>query len=110
MDTLTTEQLERSMRDNEEFTLINVLDEDAFSTNHIPGSINIPVNRDDFVQTVENEVADKDAHVIVYCASTDCDASFKAAEKLDAAGFTNVYDYEEGMAGWRDADNLVASS
>lgn len=110
MQTLTTEQLERAMRDNESFTLINVLDQDAFSKHHIPGSINIPLQRPDFLEQVENEVGDTDAQIIVYCADTDCTASAKAAEKLEAAGYTRVYDYEEGMAGWRDAENLVASS
>lgn len=110
METLTTEQLERAMRDNERFTLINVLDTDEFNKNHIPVSINIPVSQEGFLDAVENEVNDRDAPVIVYCANEDCPASTKAAEKLDQAGYTNVYDYEGGMVAWQEADNLVASS
>lgn len=110
METLTTEQLERAMRDNERFTLINVLDMDEFNKNHIPGSINIPLSQEGFLDAVEHEVNDKDAHIIVYCANEDCPASTKAAEKLDQAGYTNVYDYEGGMVAWQEADNLVASS
>lgn len=109
MQTLTTEQLERVMRDNESFTLINVLDQDAFSEQHIPGSVNIPLDQSDFVEQVENEAGSKDAKIVVYCANTDCPASEKAAGKLEEAGYKNVYDYEEGMAGWQEADNLVAS-
>jgi len=39
-----------------------------------------------------------------------CPASARAAEKLEQAGYTNVYDDEEGTAGWREAQHRVASS
>ena len=43
--------------------------------------------------------------VIVYCANVNCDSSTHGAEKLIAAGFTNVYDMAEGHQGWQQAFN-----
>ncbi len=83
--------------------LVNVLDKDAFRQQHIPGSINIPISREDFTTKVKRKAGGKDNKIVVYCASTDCSASPKAAGKLDEAGFTNVYHYEAGMMGWASA-------
>lgn len=91
-----------------DLTLINVLSEEDFEKSHIPGSHNIPVDRDDFVQAVERVAGGKDSTIVVYCASFDCDASPKAAKQLDEAGFTNVYDFDGGMKEWLKAGYDVA--
>jgi rhodanese-related sulfurtransferase len=49
---------------------------------------------------VEELAESKDQMIIVYCANIDCDSSTKAAEKLDEAGFTKVFDYRVGAEGW----------
>ena len=110
MKTLDTEQLKNLMESAEEFVLINVLSEEAFENNHIPGSINIPVEGPGFTDDVVTEVVDQDQRIVVYCADEDCPASAEAAEKLESAGYTNVYDYEGGMAAWQDDGNLVESA
>ncbi|MWJ28552.1 rhodanese-like domain-containing protein [Halomonas sediminis] len=86
--------------EHEDFVLINVLPRDAFNKQHIRTSINIPVKDDDFVEKVEDVAGGKDRKVVVYCANFDCDASPKAAKKLEEAGFTQVYDYEGGTEDW----------
>lgn len=85
---------------HEDFVLINVLKPDAFRQQHIRTSINIPVGDEDFEQLVERVVADKSRKIVVYCANFNCDASVKAAEKLDSYGFEAVYDYEGGTKDW----------
>ena len=55
---------------------------------------------DDFVSTVDKVVADRTRAVVVYCANKECDASPKAAQKLEEAGFTQVFDYEGGTEDW----------
>lgn len=101
MKTITRDELKR-MNDMEhrDFVLINVLPKDAFNEQHIRTSINIPVESDDFIKKVELVAGDKERDIIVYCASTDCDASPKAAKKLEKAGFSNIYDYEGGTKDW----------
>lgn len=84
----------------DDFVLVNVLPRDAFKKAHIRTSINIPHEDDSFEAQVEKVAGGKDRKVVVYCANFDCDASSKAARKLDDAGFERVYDYEGGTKDW----------
>lgn len=101
MKPITRDEL-KTMNETEhdDFVLINVLPKEAFNKAHIRTSINVPVKDERFVETVEAVVGDKERKVVVYCANFDCDASPKAARKLEEAGFTQVYDYEGGTQDW----------
>jgi len=107
MKTLTTGQLDELREKQKDLALINVLSEEDFQKAHIPGSENIPLQSADFIRQVEHRMGGKDKPVVVYCASTQCDASPKAAQKLEEAGFTDVYDYEGGTQAWREAGREV---
>jgi rhodanese-related sulfurtransferase len=101
MKSIDRDQLKRMNEvEHEDFVLINVLPRKVFSDKHIRTSINIPVESDDFVERVESVVGHKDRKVVVYCANFDCDASPKAAKKLEEAGFSKVHDYEGGTEDW----------
>lgn len=101
MQTLSKLDLKRmNEQEHEDFVLINVLSPEAFNESHIRTSINIPLKRDDFTEMVALVAGRKDRKVVVYCASSECDASPKAAKKLEDAGFTRVYDYEGGTKDW----------
>ncbi len=91
-------------------TVINVLPESYFRKEHIPGSINIPHEQPDFVDQVGRHVNNKDDTIIVYCGSEACDASPKAAQKLENAGYRHVYDFEGGMEAWKQAGEAVESA
>ena len=86
--------------------LVNVLDATQFERKHIPRSINIPV--DELDQFEERFAKEKD--IIVYCASSDCDASPRAAKALSERGFTKVFDYEGGVADWEEGHLPMAGS
>lgn len=105
MKTLSTEQTESMLGDDA--VVINVLAPEEFEKAHIPETHNVPVADDDFVDEVTELVGDEDAAVVVYCAGPECDASPKAAARLEDAGFTRVYDYEGGMKAWLAAGNEV---
>lgn len=45
----------------------------------------------------------KDAEIVVYCANADCTASPELAEKIEEMGYSNVSDFEKGLAGWENA-------
>ncbi len=99
VETITRDALKQKMDSGEEFTLVNVLSPEQFEREHIPGSVNIPLDQ------VEEEFPkqfDEDDDIVVYCASPSCQASPKAAEKLDSMGFTNVKDYEGGLSDWKE--------
>ncbi|MEX0654269.1 MAG: rhodanese-like domain-containing protein [Phycisphaeraceae bacterium] len=107
MQTIDARQLEQMKARNEDFLLINVLPEESFREQHIPGSVNIPVNEDDFEERVEQLAGDKERTVVVYCASTECTASPAAANKLEDVGFTHVIDFAGGMQEWEQTNHPV---
>lgn len=85
--------------------LINVLSRESYIARHIPGSINIPKDQIELAETV---IPDKEQDIVVYCANSDCDASPQAAEKLLDMGYTSVWDFEEGLARWKQAGYTFA--
>jgi len=112
--TITAEALENRMKEEspnnvdekEGYALVNVLGSDAFDEEHIRGSINIPKGKED---TFEDRFS-KDKEIVVYCASTDCDASPKVAKELADRGFTRIVDFEAGMDGWKRVNGAVESA
>ena len=103
MKTLTKEKLKQMIDDHEDFVLINVLAEEYFDQEHIPGSVNISVKQEDFVDKVKARLPDKSKKVVVYCASFECQASTAAAKKLADEGYKDIYDYEGGIKEWKEA-------
>ena len=100
MDTITTDKLREMIDKKDDFLLIDVLGEKSFKQKHIPGSINVPLERKDFVDAIERIAGTKDRRIIVYCADEECSASPTAARKLEAAGFDQIIDYEGGIGAW----------
>ena len=49
------------------------------------------------------ESPDRDAEIVVYCASTTCDSSVQVGERLIELGYPNVHHYVEGKKGWIEA-------
>jgi len=47
---------------------------------------------------------------ITYCASFECQASTKAAEKLVSLGYSNVLDYKGGLKDYKEARLPVEGS
>lgn len=100
---ITARDLKQRLSTEDRPPVINVLPEEYYDAKHIPGSVNIPHNNEGFTQRVLELVEDQDEPVIVYCANADCDASVKAAQTLEQAGFSNVMDFEDGTEGWAQA-------
>ena len=92
------------MGEGSDFALIDVLGEMSYAQRHLPGAVNIPGATENFVAEVEKAVGgDKSKEVIVYCSSFSCQAYPAAAGKLADAEFTNVVDFEGGLADWKEA-------
>ncbi len=107
MQRISAEDLRERMKSDNCPVVINALTEDAFMAKHIPGSINIP---EENAEMAENILPVKNQDIVVYCANADCDASPNLAEKLMDMGYKNVWDFEEGLAGWRRAGyNLMGN-
>jgi rhodanese-related sulfurtransferase len=76
--------------------LIDVRTPEEYATGHIAGSINIPVQE---IGSRLNEIS-QDEPVVLYCRSGN--RSNQAAQILDGAGFTGVYDLG-GIQSWQTA-------
>lgn len=109
MKTITTEQLKSAKENHSDFLLVNTLDSEHFEKTKIAEAVNVPQSQDDFIEQVEETTNSKLRPIVVYCASADCNSSTKAAEKLEAAGFSDVYDYKGGAKAWEDAGESVGS-
>lgn len=97
---ISREELKKKLDQDEDFTLIEVLDEEEYERKHIRGAVNMPLKK---IGSEAEQELNHDDDIVVYCANKDCDASPKAAEKLEKLGFTNVKDYEEGKSDWEKA-------
>jgi rhodanese-related sulfurtransferase len=85
--------------------VVNVLSAEKFAQKRLPGSINVPEEDPAFLDRVYSAVPDKATPVIVHCSSMDCQASTRAARKLEAHGYKEVYDFKAGLQGWQEAGN-----
>jgi len=101
------ETLKQKMDRGDDFHLVEVLQPGPYNKAHIKGAINIPFTK---MGERARETFEKDDEIVVYCADTECQASPRAAEKLDAMGYVHVYDYEAGKADWMDAGYPVESA
>lgn len=113
MNTIDASRLESRLRNEKPdnfsadngFALVSVLSPDDFSSEHIPGSINIPEGS----QSEFEACFGKNKEIIVYCASEHCPLSGRTAKDLTARGFTNVVEFPGGMEAWRTRGNQIES-
>jgi rhodanese-related sulfurtransferase len=109
MQPITRTELKHKLDEGQDLALVEVLKPPAFAKFHLPGAINVPVDADDFEEQVEAAVPDKNKPIVVYCQNADCQASPKAARRLDELGYETVLDYEAGKVDWRDAGLPIES-
>jgi len=88
--------------DHDPVAVVDALPSKSFHESHLPGAINVPVD-EQFDQHIQQAVPDKNQDVIVYCMSEQCDASSKAAERMERLGYQHVFEYEGGKQDWEDA-------
>lgn len=109
MRTIIKSQLKQYLDQKQDLLLIDVLPREMFIKQHIPGAVNIPLkDNQNFLKDVEARAESEDQLIVVYCANIKCDASEKAAQKLESAGFTNVQRFEEGLEGWLGRKEIAA--
>lgn len=98
IDQLTTRRAEGRVAE-----FWNVLTDDYFTGELIPGSRRVPLDR------VGREAVElpKDTAIVVYCSGPTCPQSKSAGEKLAALGFTDVKVFEGGLEAWKDAGRTL---
>lgn len=71
-----------------------------FDGNLLPGAKWVPF--DTHEKDILSIIPSKDSLVVVYCSGVNCPASGWLYDKLAKLGFTNVYEYHEGIHDWMD--------
>ena len=101
INTISTEDLNQRLEQSKSLEFWNVLTDEYFSGEMIPGSRRIALNR------IGREIHDSnlswESEIVVYCAGPKCPQSAMAAQKLSDFGFTNVRAYEGGLEEWKNA-------
>lgn len=75
-----------------------------FEVSHIKNAIHVGYNKFDLATTTK-KIPNKNAFIVVYC--TLGVRSEDIAEKLKAAGYTNVFNLFGGIVDWKNKGNIV---
>jgi sulfur-carrier protein adenylyltransferase/sulfurtransferase len=84
---------------DEGVAIIDVRETDEVAAGHLPGAAHIP--RGYLESRIEGIVPDRDAHVILYCASGNRSA-YAARTLTEDLGYTNVSSMTGGITLWKD--------
>jgi rhodanese-related sulfurtransferase len=98
------EELWQKFQHGEAFILVDVLSHEHFQQMHLPGAVNVPLNR---MRELAPVLFTPQDQIIVYCANPACTASPTAVRTLRQIGFPNVWDFEDGLQGWEAAGHPV---
>jgi molybdopterin/thiamine biosynthesis adenylyltransferase/rhodanese-related sulfurtransferase len=92
-------ELKAKIDAGEKLTLLDVREKEEFRAGYIPGALSIP--RAFLEMQAEQKLPDKNAHIVVYCASGVRSAF--AANTLMELGYTNVETAMPGYTRWKDS-------
>jgi rhodanese-related sulfurtransferase len=81
--------------------IVEALPEKYYLDWHLPGALHLPL--DELESRATRILPDKDAEVVVYCASASCRNSHEAARRLEVLGYSNVAVYAGGKEDWQAA-------
>jgi rhodanese-related sulfurtransferase len=79
-------------------TLVDANGSESWAEGHIPGAVDFEGSGEGLSGALP---ADKGALVVAYCGGPGCRAWNRAADKLEALGYTNVRHYKGGLQGWK---------
>lgn len=98
---ISRKTLQALMDSDKPYTIIEALPKQFYESEHLPGAINVP--HDAVQQVVPDLIPDKSEMVVVYCANSQCQNSHVAVQAMEKLGYSNVFEFSEGKAGWKEA-------
>jgi rhodanese-related sulfurtransferase len=101
--------LRELLANHPDLLLLDVRLPEDFAAGHLPGATSQCVFEMAFHPELEKRELAKDQPICVYGASESSLESQVAAEKLERAGFTNVYDLRDGISAWSAEGQSVES-
>ncbi|AKF10135.1 rhodanese-like domain-containing protein [Sandaracinus amylolyticus] len=81
--------------------LLEALPERYFAAGHLPGARHFPHDR--AAELAASVVPEREATIVVYCASETCRNSHVAAAALTQLGYPDVRVYAGGKKDWQEA-------
>lgn len=99
---ISREDLKAKLDRGDDFTLVEALPPPNYREGHLPRAINLPPIQ--VTELAPKRLPDRDAEIVVYCASPTCHAADNATRELVALGYTNVKEFAGGKEEWRDAE------
>ena len=85
-----------SILQSAQLNIVDVRMADDYQKDHIPGSINLPINQWENLDALK-----KDGVNVLYCYSHVCHLAAKAAAKFSAQGFP-VMELDGGFNAWKE--------
>ncbi len=101
MRTITRENLKSLLDRGAPVTIVEALPAQYYRKAHLPGAKHMP--HDEAAALAPALLPDRDARIVVYCASDTCTNSHIAAAELERLGYGDVRVYVEGKKDWIDA-------
>ena len=98
---ITREELQQRLSSANRPTLVEALPEKYYRDGHLPGALHLP--HTEVAALAPAVLPDKNAEIIVYCASATCQNSHIAAKLLEQRGYARVSVYAAGKQGWTEA-------
>lgn len=87
------------MYNRDEAVFVDIRNENAYQTSHLPGAVNIPMEYLDKRQDRLKRFRDRS--IVVYCDSGQ--RTLKAVQALQALGWSEVHQLRGGLNAWREA-------
>lgn len=97
------DELRNRLDSDAETVLLEALPERYYQEGHLPGARQVPHEPAALTALAPRLLPDRDAFIVVYCASERCNNSQVAASTLVSLGYRQVHKYIEGKQGWTDA-------
>jgi rhodanese-related sulfurtransferase len=97
---LTLEQLNARRHANAALVLVEALPEKYYRDGHLPGARHLPHDR--VAELAPQLLPQRDAEIVVYCASSTCQNSHIAARLLVQLGYSQVAVYPGGKKEWAE--------
>lgn len=107
MKYITRAELKNNIDNGKDLKIVEVLPFKYWKEGHIPGSIQMDYK--EIIAKANKLIPDKNAKIVVYCASTECQNSKKAANILQSLGYKEVFEYVDGKQDWTIAGFPIVS-
>lgn len=92
---ISPEEAKKRLEANEPIVILDVREKTEYAEQHIPNSINLPLNN---IGAVTQHVPDKNTVIFVYCLSGRRSAN--AAGQMAKMGYKNIYNLG-GISSWK---------